>query len=256
MIGALQGARRAVQRQLSLRRGGAAATCCATPAPRRSSTTPASRRCFATVLPKLPPMALLLQVDDGSGEPLLPGARDYEQALAARERRAAAGRRRATTTSTSSTPAARPACRRACCGARTTSSSPPWAAAPRRHGPVDSIDEMVERAPRARCIRALPAPPFMHGAAHWVGVHHPAPGRHRSSCRATPARSTPTTSGAPSSARRSSPCRSSATPSRGRCSISSAKATYDLSSLKDPRLRRRDPLAAVEAARSSRRCPA
>ena len=35
------------------------------------------------ILPKLPPLALLLQVDDGSGAPLLPGARDYEEALAA-----------------------------------------------------------------------------------------------------------------------------------------------------------------------------
>ena len=41
------------------------------------------------MLPKLPPLALLLQVDDGSGEPLLPGARDYEEALAASQRRAA-----------------------------------------------------------------------------------------------------------------------------------------------------------------------
>src|SRR5206468_5067773 len=37
---------------------------------------------LAKVLERLPPMALLLQVDDGSGEPLLPGARDYEKALA------------------------------------------------------------------------------------------------------------------------------------------------------------------------------
>src|SRR6185295_3111860 len=38
---------------------------------------------LARVLPKLPPLVLLLQVDDGSGEPLLPGAREYEAALAA-----------------------------------------------------------------------------------------------------------------------------------------------------------------------------
>src|SRR3954466_13541826 len=38
---------------------------------------------LAAVLAKLPPQAVLLQVDDGSGEPLLPGARDYEAALAA-----------------------------------------------------------------------------------------------------------------------------------------------------------------------------
>ena len=38
---------------------------------------------LARVLSQLPPMALLLQVDDGSGEALLPGARDYESTLAA-----------------------------------------------------------------------------------------------------------------------------------------------------------------------------
>src|SRR5213593_4628571 len=37
---------------------------------------------LAKVLDRLPPVALLLQVDDGSGQPLLPGARDYEEALA------------------------------------------------------------------------------------------------------------------------------------------------------------------------------
>ncbi len=38
---------------------------------------------LARVLPKLPPLALMLQVADGSDQPLLPGARDYEDALAA-----------------------------------------------------------------------------------------------------------------------------------------------------------------------------
>jgi len=38
---------------------------------------------LAKVLPQLPDVTLLLQVDDGSGEPLLPGAVDYEEALAA-----------------------------------------------------------------------------------------------------------------------------------------------------------------------------
>src|SRR5690606_10830661 len=38
---------------------------------------------LAEVLPELPQVRLLLQVDDGSGAPLLPGARWYEEALAA-----------------------------------------------------------------------------------------------------------------------------------------------------------------------------
>ena len=37
---------------------------------------------LARVLPALPELRVLLQVDDGSGEPLLPGAVDYEAALA------------------------------------------------------------------------------------------------------------------------------------------------------------------------------
>jgi fatty-acyl-CoA synthase len=37
---------------------------------------------LAEVLPDLPPVEVLLQVDDGSGHDLLPGAVDYEQALA------------------------------------------------------------------------------------------------------------------------------------------------------------------------------
>ena len=37
---------------------------------------------LARVLPELPEMTVLLQVDDGSGEALLPGAVDYEEALA------------------------------------------------------------------------------------------------------------------------------------------------------------------------------
>ncbi|OWY58895.1 acyl-CoA synthetase, partial [cyanobacterium TDX16] len=37
---------------------------------------------LARVLPELPDVTLLLQVDDGSGEDLLPGARWYEEALA------------------------------------------------------------------------------------------------------------------------------------------------------------------------------
>ena len=89
---------------------------------------------FAPMLEKirgeLPHLQLLIQVADESGHALLPGAVDYEAALAA----VVAGSGRSctgqATTSTSSTPAARPDFRRACCGARRTSSSP-RSAAPR-----------------------------------------------------------------------------------------------------------------------------
>ena len=33
---------------------------------------------------------------------------------------------------------------------------------------VESLDDVVERAPNGSLIRSLPAPPFMHGAAHWI----------------------------------------------------------------------------------------
>ena len=75
--------------------------------------------------------AVMLQVADGSGHPvgsgLLPGALDYEEALAAADPVAArptwSGRGPATT-STSATRAAPRACPRVRCGARTTSWSP------------------------------------------------------------------------------------------------------------------------------------
>ncbi len=120
------------------------------------------------ILPKLPPLALLLQVDDGSGAPLLPGARDYEEALAA----------------TSDAPL----------GITTTdddlymvytggTTGMPkgvlWRQAdifyaamggrvPGQPDPIKSIDEVVARAQYGDLNRTLPAPPFMHGAGHWT----------------------------------------------------------------------------------------
>jgi fatty-acyl-CoA synthase len=112
---------------------------------------------LAEVLPSLPHLEVLVQVDDGSGAPLLPGAVEYEAALAA----------------------ARPA--------EATDLSPddlyilytggttgmPKGVLWRQTdfltaclGIRSSTAQMVERA-RSGSLRALPAPPFMHGAAHW-----------------------------------------------------------------------------------------
>lgn len=122
---------------------------------------------LARILPQLPPMTLLLQVDDGSGEPLLAGARDYEEALAA--------------------------CGESRPDIRTsdddlymlytggTTGMPKgvlWRQADVFYAamggclpggePVASIDELLQRVPYGEMLRLLPAPPFMHGAAHWT----------------------------------------------------------------------------------------
>ena len=119
------------------------------------------------VLGDLPPQALLLQVDDGSGEPLLPGARDYEEALAAASDAPPPVTPREDdlyilyTGGTTGMPK----------GVLWTQREIFFAAMggrlPAGMGLVDSVDQMVERAPMGSFIRALPAPPFMHGAAQW-----------------------------------------------------------------------------------------
>ena len=70
----------------------------------------------------------------------------------------------APTTSTSSTPAGRPGCRRACCGATVT----PWSSASAARGRPPISPAFVAEAHAG--FRALIAPPFMHGAGHWVAL--------------------------------------------------------------------------------------
>ncbi len=118
---------------------------------------------LARIRERLPQVRLWLQVDDGSGEALLPGALDYERALAEAE------------------------------------PAPPSDLSPDdlyilytggttgmpkgvlwRHedvfraalysGIAQSLEEIVERAKRGG-PRTLPAPPFMHGAAHWAAFN-------------------------------------------------------------------------------------
>ena len=96
-----------------------------------------------------------------SGNALLPGAVWYEDALAGVIARSAGRARGAPTTCTSSTPAAPPACPRACCGATATPTSSASAAAD-----ADTIDGVVAEATGG--LKALLAPPFMHGAGHWM----------------------------------------------------------------------------------------
>ena len=120
---------------------------------------------LARIREKLPGLRLFIQVEDGSGQPLLDGALEYEAALAQAE------------------PAPLP-----------DDLSPDdlyilytggttgmpkgvlW-----RHeeviysaltgGPPLSLESMQKKALSRPGIRSLPAPPFMHGAAHWVAFN-------------------------------------------------------------------------------------
>ena len=117
------------------------------------------------VLPRLRRAPLLLRVDDDTPDSLLPGARDYESALAG------ASAERPTiewrpddlyvlyTGGTTGQPKGvlwrQSDFLDGALGVRGTDG-----------GPVGSVDEIVDAAAR-RTLRSLPAPPFMHGAAHW-----------------------------------------------------------------------------------------
>ncbi|HEY8154048.1 MAG TPA: acyl-CoA synthetase [Myxococcota bacterium] len=119
---------------------------------------------LARIRGRLPKLRLWLQVDDGSGEPLLPGALDYEQALAAAEPRPPG-------------PDLSPDDLYMLYTGGTTGM--PKGVLWRQEdilraalytGDPGSLEQMVERA-KAGGIRSLPAPPFMHGAAHWVAFN-------------------------------------------------------------------------------------
>ena len=127
----------------------------------------------ARVLPKLlvpggvPPPALLLQVADASGEPLVPGARDYETALAAASD-APLGLATSDddlyvvyTGGTTGMPK----------GVLWRQADVFFAAMGGRipgQEPVTSLADVVARAAYGEMHRTLPAPPFMHGAGHWT----------------------------------------------------------------------------------------
>jgi fatty-acyl-CoA synthase len=112
---------------------------------------------------ELPRVALWLQVADGSGEALLSGALDYESALAAAEPRAPEGLSPDDlyilyTGGTTGMP-----------------KGVLWRQADIFRAALDpsgggGLAALLERARRG-APRILPAPPFMHGAAHWAAFN-------------------------------------------------------------------------------------
>ena len=112
---------------------------------------------LAEILPELPALRLLIQVDDESGAPLLPGAVAYETALAAAPPRPPHGLSPDDlyilyTGGTTGMPKGvlwrQADFLAACLG-------------------VSKTQADLVNAAKGATLRTLPAPPFMHGAAHW-----------------------------------------------------------------------------------------
>ena len=119
---------------------------------------------LARIRERLPRVRLWLQVDDGSGEPLHEGALDYEEALAgaspAPPRDLSADDLYVIYTG----------------GTTGMPKGVLWrqedifGAALSPRGVERKVAALAERA-KGKGIRALPAPPFMHGASHWVAFN-------------------------------------------------------------------------------------
>jgi acyl-CoA synthetase (AMP-forming)/AMP-acid ligase II len=122
---------------------------------------------LARIRERLPKLRVLLQVDDGSGEPLLPGALDYAQALAA--------------ASPAGPPVEPSPDDLYILYTGGTTGAPKgvlWRQEDVYHGAMAggatgmpgaaSLEQVVAEAEGGTYMRVLPAPPLMHGAAQWV----------------------------------------------------------------------------------------
>ncbi|MEO7572297.1 MAG: AMP-binding protein, partial [Acidimicrobiales bacterium] len=125
---------------------------------------------LAEVLPDLPSLTVLLQVDDGSGADLLPGAQWYEDALAVASPERPDVERSPDdlyilyTGGTTGMPKG-VLWRQAdifvgAMGGRNLGTGGEW----------ESLDQIVEAAVNGGA-RLVPAPPFMHGAGHWLAFN-------------------------------------------------------------------------------------
>jgi acyl-CoA synthetase (AMP-forming)/AMP-acid ligase II len=124
--------------------------------------------CFAPTLARIrdafPQVELWLQVADDSGEPLLPGALDYERTLAEAEPAPLPGDLSSDDLYVLYTG-----------GTTGMPKGVLWRQedilrAAMYTGRVTTVEALVDRAKR-RDIRALPSPPFMHGASHWAAFN-------------------------------------------------------------------------------------
>ncbi len=122
---------------------------------------------LARVLGRIESPRLLVRVDDGSGDALLPGAIDWDTALAAARARDAArsdwspsDRYVLYTGGTTGAP-------KGVLWRQGDFMVRALGLCHRDGTEFDGLDEVVERAARRRGLVSMPLPPFMHGAAHW-----------------------------------------------------------------------------------------
>src|SRR5437867_10766896 len=122
---------------------------------------------LARIRERLPGLRLLLQVDDGSGERLLPGALDYEAALAAASPAGPPVRPTPDDLYIIYTGGTTGAPKGVLWRQEDIFHAAMTGGAPGFEGPTN-IEALVAEAEHGTYMRTLPVPPLMHGAAQWV----------------------------------------------------------------------------------------